>query len=411
MQTEPVDPGILSSYSPGKVLSASIQSLARHFSFTGEGAAVLDLADALRGDPEIQIVAVVGEGLSLKGAILRDELFAMLGRPCGRDVLKRSRAAEVMEPIVLMDSSEELFAATNALFAVEERRRPRFIALTSEGKAFRGFLAMRDLANHLSDLTREDVEFAGRLQERIIGAAFRKNGTGWEYESWSRPAKGLGGDFCLQRQLPAGKMFFALCDVSGKGASASVIVSMVWGMLRTYEFSRGLGRLVREINSALIESFHMEKYLTGVFMTFDPASRKLVVADMGHSHAVAFRSRKAYRMGAGSMNLPLGIEAEIDPHLRAYSLKGGDRIVFYSDGIVEQESASGKEFGEKGIIRALEGARSPDLSAELCAAFDAHRAGMPQQDDVSFMALSVAGSSPCGVDQSSGGSDRLDWID
>jgi phosphoserine phosphatase RsbU/P len=391
MQTEPVDPGILSSYSPGKVLSASIQSLARHFSFTGEGAAVLDLADALRGDPEVQIVAVVGEGLTLKGAILRDELFAMLGRPCGRDVLKRSRAADVMEPIVLMDSSEELFAATNALFAVEERQRPRFIALTSEGRAFRGFLSMRDLANHLSDLTREDVEFAGKLQERIIGAAFRKNGPGWEYESWSRPAKGLGGDFCLQRQLPSGKMFFALCDVSGKGASASVIVSMVWGMLRTFEFSHGLCRLVREINSALIESFHMEKYLTGVFMIFDPASRKLVVADMGHSHAVAFRSSKAFRLGSsGSMNLPLGIESEIDPHLRAYSLKSGDRIVFYSDGIVEQESASGKEFGEKGIIRALESAQAPGLSERLCAAFDAHRTGMPQQDDVSFMALSIS---------------------
>jgi phosphoserine phosphatase RsbU/P len=387
--------GVLSTYAPGKIPCASIQSVARHFWMTDESANVLDLADALHADPEVEVVAVVDPGLGLRGAIHRDGLFDMLGRPCGRDVLKRTSAADLMEPIGSMDYSEELFAAANVIFAIQEKARPRFLALVSGEGAFRGFLSVRDLANHLSDLTCEEVEFAGRLQERIIGACVLRRGPSWEYESWTRPAKGLGGDFCLQRDLPSGKQFFALCDVSGKGASAAVIVSMVWGMLRTYDFSRGLSRLVREINSALIESFHMEKYLTGVFMVFDPGKSKLVVADMGHSHALAFRSGKAFRLGTGSMNLPVGIESDIHPALRAYSLRPGDSVVFYSDGIVEQEDRRGGEFGERGLVDALSGACAPGLADRLQAAFDAHRSGLSQQDDVSFMALSVTEAKEC----------------
>lgn len=389
MEQTPAPPGVLSAYAPGKILSASIQSVARHFWMTDEAANVLELADALHGDPEAQVVAVVDPGLRLRGAIRRDGLFDLLGRPCGRDVLKRATAADIMEPIGSMDCSQELFASANVLFSVQERARPRFVALVSDEGAFRGFLSLRDLANHLSDLTCEEVEFAGQLQERIIGASVRRSGPCWEYESWTRPAKGLGGDFCLQRELPSGKLFFALCDVSGKGASAAVIVSMVWGMLRTYDFSRGLSLLVREINAALIESFHMEKYLTGVFMVFDPRARRLVVADMGHSHALAFRSGKAFRLGSGPVNLPVGIESDLHPALRAYSLRPGDSLVFYSDGIVEQENRGGGEFGEKGIVEALSGSSAPGLADLLRQAFDAHRSGLPQQDDLSFMALSV----------------------
>jgi len=394
MKQTQVLPGVLSAYAPGKILKASIQSVARQFSMTAESANVLDLADRLHADPSVQVVAVVDSSLRLKGAIHRDGLFDMLGRPCGRDVLLRAVAADVMEPIGSMDSSEELFAAANIVFSMKEEARPRFLALVSGELAFRGFLSVRDLANHLSDLTCEEVEFAGRLQERIIGASVGRRGPSWDYESWTRPAKGLGGDFCLQRDLPSGKMFFALCDVSGKGASAAVIVSMVWGMLRTYDFSRGLPRLVREINSALIESFHMEKYLTGVFMIFDPQRSKLVLADMGHSHALALRSGKAYRLGSGSMNLPVGIESDLHPALRSYTLRPGDCFVFYSDGILEQESRTGKEFGERGLIRALSGLTPPGLADGLRSAFDGHRSGLPQQDDVSFMALSVSGSVP-----------------
>src|SRR6185369_14741718 len=148
----------------------------------------------------------------------------------------------------------------------------------------------------------------------------------------------------------------ALGDVSGKGVAASVLTSLLWGVLQFYDYRKGLKRLLAQVNEALIRTFHLEKYLTGVFTIFDPVTRELTLADMGHGHSWLVRGGKARPLrfqgpsGASGMNLPLGIDLGLEPQVYRLKLRPGDLLCLYTDGLTEQESPAGQEFSETTVV-------------------------------------------------------------
>ena len=162
-------------------------------------------------------------------------------------------------------------------------------------------------------------------------------------------------------------------------------------MLRMNDFSKGLASLLVSLNEAIVATFHLEKYLTGFFCVFDPGSRELAVADMGHSHALILRAGGARRLKAPNSNLPIGVETELHPLIHVWHLRPGDALLVYSDGLTEQEDQGGAEFGEGRLaavaLKSL--ARGASLRDTLPLALDTHRGRTPQQDDMSFMLLSL----------------------
>jgi phosphoserine phosphatase RsbU/P len=386
-----------------RMYSSSALHAARYFHFVRAGARLLDLADELQGELAIPALAVVDEAGAVLGIIRRERLLALLGKPFGRDVLRRSLVAELVEEAPSFDAHADLFAVAELLLpsvgAALPSGRERgggFCLLLGEGGAFLALLAAQDLANYLSRMTQEDIELAARLQERLLAGdglegELKDEKGSWGIEAWSRPAKGVGGDFYFSKRLDDGKLFLALCDVSGKGVAASIIVSMVWGMLRMFEFKRGLRELVLGLNESIVATFHMEKYMTGVFLLYDPARGRLSFADMGHSHAAVFRRGTAHPLKGPRGNLPIGVDLELDPAIYSLSLKAGDCLLLYSDGLIEQEDSRGNEFGERRLITAAASAldRGERLREALPLSLDSHRGGTPQQDDMSFLLLSI----------------------
>jgi sigma-B regulation protein RsbU (phosphoserine phosphatase) len=87
----------------------------------------------------------------------------------------------------------------------------------------------------------------------------------------------------------------------------------------------------------------------------------------------------------------VGIEPDIHPQVLSWSLEDGDRLLVYSDGMLEQENAEGEEFGERRFVtQAARAFTSGDrLARRLPEVLDAWRGRTPQQDDMTFMALSI----------------------
>jgi sigma-B regulation protein RsbU (phosphoserine phosphatase) len=389
------DDAILERSGSVRMYSSSALHAARYFHFAREGANLLSVADELQGELAPPAVAVVDDDGRVLGIVRKDRLFALLGKPFGREVLRRSLVAELVEEAPAFDAHADLFA-------VAQRMLPgagiaggggdgEYCVLLGEGGRFLALLASQDLANYLSSMTQDDIELAGRLQERLLASDGLEEDRAWRVEAWSRPAKGVGGDFYFTKRLDDGKLFLALCDVSGKGVAASLIVSMVWGMLRMFDFARGLRNLVLGLNESVVATFHMEKYMTGIFLVYDPADRRLLCADMGHSHSVVFRQGRARSLKGPRGNLPIGVEAEIDPAIYPYRLEPGDALLLYSDGLLEQEDGAAAEYGERRLVATAASAigRGAHLREAIPAALDAHRGGTPQQDDMSFLLLGI----------------------
>lgn len=380
---------------PERFYSSSALRVARHFWRTGAMVRVLDLADDLQKRPEVEVIGVVDEDGRIVGVVLRERLFALIGKPFGREVLQRSLVREVTEAAWTFHAHMDIFALAQKIRIRETSGESddAYFALVDGEEKLQGILSAQDLSEHLSRITQDDIELAGRLQERLLASAEFPTKRGYRLEAWSRAAKGVGGDFYYARELAGGKIFGTLCDVSGKGVAASLIVSLVWGILRAYDFRHGLRDLLVSLNKAIVETFHMEKYLTGFFMIFDPENKRVICADMGHSHVMLLRGGRILAVRSGKQNLPIGIEQEIEVTIQAIRLRGGDSLFAYSDGIIEQENAGGLEFGERGLIGALlskgQSSLGGSLQRTLPAAIDAFRSGTPQQDDMSFLLLAI----------------------
>jgi len=370
----------------------SMQALARHRWHVTAGCRVPDLADALQRMPEIRVVAVLDGGDRYLGMVERSALFAMLGKPFGRDVLKRSLVSELMVRTPCIDRDVSVFDLPPDPGSVGARSPDAaFLALQDHDARFAGLVEREDIARFLAEMTRNDIELAARLQERLEASSGLSDESACRVSVFSSPAQGVGGDFHFCRNLPDGRVFATLCDVSGKGVSAAIIVTLAWGILKAFDYRQGMRKLIKLLNSAIVETFHMERYLTGVFLIHDSARKRTVIADMGHSHVSLLRGGRCLPLRSGQANLPVGLDPRLEPRLFSVTLRPGDRLVMHSDGITEQTDADGREFGEERLMALLRSRHDKGIDSIL-EAIQAEsirfRGPIRQQDDMSCMIIS-----------------------
>jgi sigma-B regulation protein RsbU (phosphoserine phosphatase) len=383
------------SVRPEKVYGSSLLRVAEIFEYVSSSEKVTALAEIFQGRPELMAVGVCDEDERALGLITRVNLFNQLGKPFGREVHGRKPVSELTEKVESFSMNANLFQAAEGLQASMDKSTLHYYLLTDSDGGFRGIFSSKDLLAYLSKITQEDIHLAGQLQERLVKSRLAQTGEGWAVDAFNQSAKGLGGDFYHVMPLPDGKLFVSVGDVSGKGVAASVLTSLLWGVLQFYDYRKGLKKLLAQVNEALIRTFHLEKYLTGVFLIYDPSNRHLTLADMGHGHSWLVRKGKARPLrfsgpsGASGMNLPLGIDLGLDPQVFRISLQPGDLICLYTDGLTEQESGEGEEFGETRVMKtACKLWETPqDIPGTLADRLAKHQGSVPRLDDVTWLQL------------------------
>jgi sigma-B regulation protein RsbU (phosphoserine phosphatase) len=396
---------------PEKIYGSSLLRVAEAFEWVFEDFRVTDLAEAFQAQDDRMVVGVCDAQGRAQGIVSRVHLFNLLGKPFGREILSRKPVAEICQSVEAFDMNTNLFQAAERLQSSMDKTALHHYLLTDSDGHFRGIFSSKDLLAYLSKITQEDIQLAAQLQERLVKNRLGESGPGWGVEAFSQSAKGLGGDFYHVMPLADGKLFLALGDVSGKGVAASVLTSLLWGVLQFYDYRKGLKKLLSQVNEALIRTFHLEKYLTGIFLILDPVTRELTMADMGHGHAWLIRGGKARPLrpvgpqGTPGMNLPLGIDLGLDPQVFRLKLQAGDLACFYTDGLTEQEDEAGQEFGETGVVRLAcrYGDRAQDLPDALLGRLAAHQGEVPRLDDVTWLQLKLTSTDAPGSDPTPAG--------
>jgi sigma-B regulation protein RsbU (phosphoserine phosphatase) len=262
-----------------------------------------------------------------------------------------------------------------------------YIILTAAGGVFSGIVAVRDLTDFLVDITNKDIEMAGLLQERLIASVDDTKNHNLNINAWSRSAKGISGDFYIIKNLKKNLLFSAICDVSGKGIAASLIVAMAWGYLQAAAVLNGLKELLINLNTSVINTFQLEKYLTGFFLVDDSSRRRLQIADMGHAHSAFIRKNRVFPLQQTKVNFPIGVEVDINPAVYSLTVQEGDALLVYTDGIPEQDNPQGEEFGEDRLLKLVKKCiqEKKDLTEILPACIDDFRRNIPQHDDMTFL--------------------------
>jgi hypothetical protein len=162
---------------------------------------------------------------------------------------------------------------------------------------------------------------------------------GYRLESVYHPAAQVGGDFFQVIPLKSGRTLVVLGDVSGKGLSAAMIVSMVVGMLRTIAgFTEEPAEILGELNRRLCG--RTQGGFATCLVALLEAGGNLVIASAGHLAPYVNGEEVPV---AGS--LPLGVTENVAYQQTAVELHPGDRLFLLTDGIAEAQDEEGRLFG------------------------------------------------------------------
>ena len=208
------------------------------------------------------------------------------------------------------------------------------------------------------ELTEQRLEQAVRRQERIeqelrvarsIQRALLPGLTppldGWQLVAHYQPAREVGGDFYDFLQLEDGRLGVVIGDVSGKGVPAAVLMASTRGVLRAIA-QRGStpGHVLERVNEILLSDVPPNTFVTCFYGILDPESGDFRYANAGHN-LPCHQQHNGSATELRARGMPLGLMPDMRYEQESATLKPGDGILFYSDGLVEARDQRGTIFG------------------------------------------------------------------
>ncbi len=198
-----------------------------------------------------------------------------------------------------------------------------------------------------------DLEVARQIQFGLLPfEPFDRDGI--RIATVMRPANTVGGDYFDLIDLGAGRLAVVVGDVAGKGMPAALLMALVQGSLRTLISAgfRGL-ELVVKLNAHLCANIPSNRLITFFYGELDPASGEILYLNCGHNPPFLLAPGERPRRVAATA-MALGITTDTDFSGERLTLRPGERLVLYTDGVTEAENARDEEFGEERLTGWLE---------------------------------------------------------
>ncbi|HML35839.1 MAG TPA: SpoIIE family protein phosphatase [Bacillota bacterium] len=223
-----------------------------------------------------------------------------------------------------------------------------------------------ELLKHYEKL-KADIEFAKHIQERALPI----DGVCWdtiEINSDYLPSEDLGGDLFDVIKMNDSESLIYIADVSGHGITSSLLTIFLRQVVR--------GRIgetkvdLKEILELLQKSYNelgvdKEQYLTILFCLYNKEKREATFLNAGHNCMPVLIKNTGEVREIKVKGMPVCSLMKVTPREEAtVSVESGDRIILYTDGIME--ACSGElaprdsrqngldEFDMKSVLKIIE---------------------------------------------------------
>ena len=270
--------------------------------------------------------------------------------------------------------------------------------------AFRIIGMQKEIKRQNLELTRfqdrmtTELALAARLQVGLLPPIPGQAGE-IRYTHRYLPAEGIGGDIYAILTLPDESVAIMIADVSGHGVTAALISAMVKTCFESQVRFFGSGPLAwaQAMNRDLARSTLAEQFATAFLARLDPSTDTMTYVAAGHVAPLLITQGASGgpRIPAvlGERGFMLGIEEDLPFQQQSCPFLKGDRLIVYTDGLVEVEREDRSFLGDEGLLEICS-----DLPADEEAAADhivheaiAFNQSTPFSDDVTLVVLDRLG--------------------
>jgi len=259
--------------------------------------------------------------------------------------------------------------------------------------------AQRTLAKEerLLEINKE-LQIANQIQSSILPHEVPRL-AGLEIVARYVPMSAVAGDFYDFLVVDDRRIGILVADVTGHGVPAALIASMLKvAFAGQTTHAEDPGRVLAGLNRALCGKFE-EHFVTAAYVFVDLDKFVLRYAGAGHppllfAPRTSQHGRESESREVEANGLMLGLFPDAAYAAVEIPLGAGDRILLYTDGILEAMNAAREEFGKSRLKKFL--AASSKSAAHLADAlllelrrWSSSDAGRPQDDDITLLVLEV----------------------
>lgn len=193
----------------------------------------------------------------------------------------------------------------------------------------------------------KELEMARSIQQSNLPVKVRFP-AGTAVYSIHEPMIQVGGDY-YDYYLNDNEIGILVCDVSGHGMPAALIVSMLHLLFHS-EKKAGINpeKLLSNMNSVLYGNIESQ-FVTASYISYSISEKLLTVTNGGHPPVLVYRKQAYEVVSYRPFGRPLGLFENIVYGHESVQLEAGDRVLVYTDGIIEAENADGAMLSHSGL--------------------------------------------------------------
>ncbi|RME84982.1 MAG: HAMP domain-containing protein [Planctomycetota bacterium] len=241
-----------------------------------------------------------------------------------------------------------------------------------------------------------ELEIATEIQTELLPEQIPKI-PGYDIFAYYLSAKHVGGDYYDFIVIDQERLGIVVADVSGKGIPGSMVMTMARSLIRmASRRNPSPADTLRRVNKVLAQDMRRGMFVTANYLVLNVRTKQLTVASAGHNPLVVYRNQTKDIELIKPQGIALGFDKGqiFDANIaeETIQLYRGDRIVAYTDGVVEAMSENDQEFGEEtfyDLTRKYGSASSKDYINILIQALEEHRGNAEQSDDITITTLRV----------------------
>jgi len=223
-------------------------------------------------------------------------------------------------------------------FIVSKRERIREVE---------NFILLKDVEEKNQQMQRE-LELATRIHSRLIphSSSTKLADIAVTYI----PLYYMSGDYAKFFFLDKNKLIFIICDVTGHGVSAALLVNAINAEFeRLAKEGKTPGNLLKEMDRFIKDDFAgVNMYLTAFcgLLDYSRFSRKFVYSSYGHppQYIYHFTTSKVEKIIAQTSFLGLPMQDD-NIYENTLQFEKGDQVLLFTDGVIESKNAGGKDYG------------------------------------------------------------------
>lgn len=314
-------------------------------------------------------------------------------------IISGKMGRSIVNPLLLLSKKAENFGRENMDIDISDINTNDEVGLLADS-FYKMSENIKKYMSEIAEITAEkervnaEMETAAKIQLSLMGSDFPTDSRCSIYGRMV-PAKFVGGDVYAAFDIDDDNVLVFVGDVAGKGLPASFISIRTKINIQIYgEANLGPALTLKYINNRLCENNEESIFVTAFLGVFNKKTGVLRYANAGHNKPIVADSDPHFLNTA--VGVPLGCFEDIEYTDESITLKKGESIFIYSDGVPEAVGADNSFYTNERFLKLVAETTSTDYTAQSLVSAVAndlklHYKGKELWDDITMLVLKYTG--------------------